>query len=56
MEVAEQYPTAVVKAMDLSPIHRDNVPANCEYILGDLTKGLPFADGSMDLVQSRHVF
>lgn len=53
MEVAQQFPQAKVVGFDLSPIERRNKPANCEFIVGDLNKGLPFADNSMDLVHSR---
>lgn len=29
------------------------VPENCEFIVQDLTEGLPFHDGSVDLLNSR---
>lgn len=53
VEVADQYTSAVVVGMDLSPIQPTLVPDNCEFIVADLTQGLDFHDGSQDLVQSR---
>ena len=53
IEVADDYPTAHVIGVDLSPIQPTEVPTNAEFILMDLTKGLEFDDGATDLVQSR---
>jgi len=54
VEVAEEFPTATVTGLDLSPIdHSGKVPKNCEFVVGDLTDGLKFDDGSMGLVHSR---
>lgn len=56
IEVADQFPSAHVVGMDLSPIQPTTVPLNCEFMVGDLTKELnKFNDGSMDLVHSRYV-
>ena len=54
VEVADDYPTARVIGVDLSPIQPTDVPTNAEFILMDLTQGLQFDDGSADLVQSRY--
>ena len=53
IEVADDYPTAHVIGVDLSPIQPTDVPTNAEFILMDLTQGLEFDDGTTDLVQSR---
>ena len=53
-EVAEEFPSATVTGLDLSPIDPPgNVPKNCEFMVGDLTHGLKFDDRSLDLVHSR---
>jgi hypothetical protein len=55
MEVAEEYPYARVIGMDLSPVQRRDVPSNCKFLIGDLTKDLAeFYNGSFDLVNSRY--
>lgn len=56
IEVADQFPSARVIGMDLSPIQPTTVPINCEFMVGDLTEELDeFNDASMDLVHSRYV-
>ena len=56
MEVAEQYPTARVIGVDLSPFQRTHVPENCEFRTGDITADLDqFQDGSTDLIHSRYL-
>ena len=43
--------------IDLSPIQpAHKVPTNAEFIMMDLTDGLPFDEGSTDLIQSRFPF
>jgi ubiquinone/menaquinone biosynthesis C-methylase UbiE len=54
IEVAKEFPTAAVCGFDLSPIDRGGVPENCKFLVGDLNDGLPFEDGSLDLVQGRY--
>src|SRR5579859_177349 len=50
IEVAEDYPRATVIGLDLSPMQPEDVPENCEFIIGDLTECLAdFDDGSFDL-------
>jgi ubiquinone/menaquinone biosynthesis C-methylase UbiE len=54
IEVADQFPSAKVCGVDLSPIHLDeNDPKNAEFVVMDLTEGLKFEEGSVDLVHSR---
>lgn len=55
IEVAEQFPGAKVRGLDLSPVDRTDKPQNCEFLIGDLNHGLPFPDDSMDLVHSRYL-
>ena len=54
IEVADDFPTANVIGIDLSPIQPADVPQNCEFIVADLNQGLNFDDDSMDLVQGRY--
>ena len=53
VEVANQFPNADVCGLDLSPIHRKEIPKNCHFVVGDLNDGLKFDDSSTDLVHSR---
>jgi len=54
IEVADDYPRTRVIGLDLSPIQPEQVPENCEFIIGDLTECLAdFHDCSFDLVHSR---
>jgi Methyltransferase domain len=55
-QVADEFPTARVIGLDLSPIQPTLVPLNCEFMVGDLTQDLgDFNEGSIDLVHSRQV-
>src|SRR5271170_15722 len=46
VEVAEEFPSATVIGVDLSPIEPPGkVPENCEFVVGDLTDGLKFDNG-----------
>jgi ubiquinone/menaquinone biosynthesis C-methylase UbiE len=54
IEVANQYESATVIGLDLSPAEPlYEIPDNAEFLVGDLTQGLDFDDGSLDLVHSR---
>lgn len=53
IEVAEQFPDAHIRGLDLSAIQPADAPKNCEFIIADLNDGLPFPDASMDFVHSR---
>jgi len=54
IEVADKYEGANVVGIDLSPTSPSyEEPENCEFIVADLTEGLSFDDGSLDLVHSR---
>jgi SAM-dependent methyltransferase len=56
IEVADEFPTALVIGMDLSPIQPHHIPGNCEFRVGDITQDLAyFNDGSVDLIHSRCV-
>ena len=54
VEVAEQYPMTAVLGVDISPVQPFSAPENCKFFLGNLSEGLDFNDGTMDLVQSRY--
>jgi hypothetical protein len=56
MEVADDFPHADVRGMDLAPIQPRYVPLNCSFYIRDLTKDLGlelFPDGSIDLIHLR---
>jgi hypothetical protein len=56
IEVADEFPTARVIGMDLSPIQPELVPTNCEFMVGDLAVDIEeFDEGSFDLVHSRYL-
>jgi len=55
IEVADEFPSASVYGLDLSPIQATYVPDNVEFIVTDVSEGLvDFDDGRTDLVQSRY--
>jgi ubiquinone/menaquinone biosynthesis C-methylase UbiE len=53
IEVAHEYPSAHVVGFDISKIERNDVPSNAEFIVGDVTNGIPLKDNSTDLAASR---
>jgi len=55
IEVAEQFPNAIVIGLDLAPVQPTLVPKNCEFMVGDLTTDLEtkFEPDTFDLIQSR---
>lgn len=55
IEVAEGYPGANVRGIDLSQIERSGVPDNCEFMVMDASEGLKFDGDSHDLVHFRCV-
>lgn len=55
IEVGDQFPNARVRGIDLSPIKSTRLPENVSFIVMDLTKGLDFDTGSIDLVHSRYM-
>jgi len=54
LEVAEEWPSARVVGLDLSPIQPTLVPSNAEFIVEDVNQGIGFNDASTDLVHSRY--
>jgi SAM-dependent methyltransferase len=55
IEVADRFPDCHVTGMDISPVNPIyEIPENCYFIVEDLTNGLLFNTGSMDLVHSRY--
>ena len=54
LEVGDKFTKTRVIGTDLSPIQPvEDLPDNVEFIVSDMTEGLPFNDGSTDLVHSR---
>lgn len=54
IEVALKYKKATVTGLDLSPVvPLWEEPENCYFMVADLTEGLPFDSGTLDLVHSR---
>jgi len=54
VDVAQEFPTAHVLGIDISPVTRINAPNNCEFQLGNINHDLAkFDAGSFDLVHSR---
>ena len=56
IEVAEEFPNANVRGLDLSPIQPTDLPSNCSFYVADITVGLDeqrFPTGSIDLVHMR---
>jgi ubiquinone/menaquinone biosynthesis C-methylase UbiE len=54
IEVAEEFPTAMVYGTDISPVQHTDIPSNAEFRVMDLNEGLSFDDGSTDLAHSRY--
>jgi len=53
VEVAHQFADANVSGLDLSSIHRNDAPAYCHFIVGNLLEGLKFESECFDFVHSR---
>jgi hypothetical protein len=56
IEVAKEYPSARVIGIDLAPTQPEEVPTNCEFVIGDAIVELPeFHDCSTDLINARYI-
>ncbi|KAI0746358.1 S-adenosyl-L-methionine-dependent methyltransferase [Daedaleopsis nitida] len=55
IQAAQQFPTAQVIAIDLSPIPARPLPRNVIFQNVDITQPFPFEEGSFDIVHSRLV-
>ena len=54
IEVAEEFPTANVYGIDISPVKPySDAPKNAHFKVEDVTLGLTFENGSTDLLHSR---
>jgi SAM-dependent methyltransferase len=53
IEVAKEYPSALIQGIDISPVDRSDIPENCKFFIANLDNGLKFDTNSMDLVNSR---
>ena len=41
------------KGLDLAPVQKEDVPDNCRFEIDDASRGLPFPDGTFDVVHAR---
>ncbi|PWW72263.1 S-adenosyl-L-methionine-dependent methyltransferase [Tuber magnatum] len=55
IDVADQFPAAVVIGTDLSPIQPSWVPPNCKFQVDDAESDWSFGKNSFDLIHSRHL-
>jgi hypothetical protein len=56
IEVADDFPNALVRGFDLAPIQPTHLPLNCSFYICDVTVDLDeafFPTGSIDLVHMR---
>ncbi|MGH2503295.1 MAG: class I SAM-dependent methyltransferase, partial [Ktedonobacterales bacterium] len=54
LEMAQLFPRARVVALDLvAPPESPGRPPNCQFVEGDVLRGLPFADSSFDFTHQR---
>ena len=55
IEVAKEFPDAIVHGIDISPITRIDVPKNCLFTIGDFNEGLNFNNDTMDVIHLRFI-
>ncbi|KAG8750276.1 hypothetical protein FRC12_012958 [Ceratobasidium sp. 428] len=57
LEIAKEFPKAEVIGIDLSDpgLSQSEIPNNSRFVIGDITKPLPFKKASFDVVQMRVV-
>lgn len=53
IEMAEEYPSAQVIGIDLSPVQPTLVPPNCEFLVDDFEQEWTWPDNSFDLIRGR---
>lgn len=56
IDMADQYPSAVVTGTDLSPIQPEWVPPNCHFEIDDVTLEWTFPDEFFDFIHIRELF
>ena len=56
MDIAEQYPSAVVTGVDLSPTQPAFVPVNCVFEVDDVTQAWTYPPDHFDFVHIREMF
>lgn len=54
MKVADQYPSAVILGVDLSPIQPLWVPPNVRFIVDDVESPWAYPKNHFDLIHARH--
>lgn len=55
-DIADQYPTAAVVGVDLSPIQPSFVPPNCSFEVDDVTLDWTYPENHFDLIHIREMF
>ncbi|RKP27376.1 S-adenosyl-L-methionine-dependent methyltransferase, partial [Syncephalis pseudoplumigaleata] len=54
LEMASEFPETQCTGIDISNVQpHDIIPKNCQFDLGDVLKGLPYADASFDYIHQR---
>ncbi|KAL4780134.1 S-adenosyl-L-methionine-dependent methyltransferase [Aspergillus varians] len=56
IETADEYPSARVTGVDLSPIQPSFVPPNCSFEVDDVTMPWTYASNRFDLIHVREMF
>ncbi|KAF1951808.1 S-adenosyl-L-methionine-dependent methyltransferase [Byssothecium circinans] len=56
IDMADQYPSATVIGIDLSPIQPEWVPPNCQFEIDDVTLSWTFPPNHFDFVHIRELF
>lgn len=53
IEMADQFPSAHVLGIDLSPVQPQLLPPNCEFLVDDFEQEWMWQEGSFDLIHGR---
>jgi hypothetical protein len=56
MDIAEEYPSASVTGVDLSPIQPEFVPVNCSFEIDDVTEEWTYPPKHFDFIHIREMF
>jgi len=56
MDMAEEYPSASVTGVDLSPIQPEFVPVNCTFEIDDVTEAWTYPGNHFDFIHIREMF
>jgi hypothetical protein len=56
MDMADEYPSASVTGVDLSPIQPKFVPVNCTFEIDDMTEEWTYPAQHFDFIHVREMF